>query len=351
MPFIFIVLFFSGPRTLLHSGILVKASSSKILVAFLFNDFFLLAMPNKKFQKSLNGHNFFYNKKALEITYTMYRKPLLLNEFTITDLPEFESNLDPGLFRIYINSQKRHLSLRTNSVNECVLWMKQIDKAKRSHTEIQRRLNSNENISPIGGAILPNQAPIANLFVTIVEALQLYTRNCKTFPFLFSFYRPRFLSFDCFLFFPVDALNAYCKVGIGKEFNSIHLTKRTKVVRLEITSKNTLSGRKARENGVTKDGTFKITWNANFKINLSRLDETLFISCYDENPYAPHMCIGEASIPLEDIVQQRRYVSGPITKDVQLRIPNVQLSKNLLNNYKINPSVLLKYDLLKFGEK
>lgn len=153
------------------------------------------------------------------------------------------------------------------------------------------------------------------------------------------------------MFFPVDALNAYCKVGIGKDFNSIHLTKRTKVVRLEITSKNTLSGRKARENGVTKDGTFKITWNANFKINLSRLDETLFISCYDENPYAPHMCIGEASIPLEDIVQQRRYVSGPITKDVQLRIPNVQLSKNLLNNYKINPSVLLKYDLLKFGEK
>lgn len=96
-----------------------------------------------------------------------------------------------------------------------------------------------------------------------------------------------------------------------------------------------------------KDGTFKITWNSNFKINLSSLLETLFISCYDENPYAPHHCIGEAAIPLDDIVQQRRYVQGTITKDVPLRIPN----QNLLNNYHIKPSVLLKYDLIKFGTR
>ena len=175
IDFCFTVLFLLGPRTLLHSGILIKASSSKVLVAFLFNDFLLLALPNKKFQKSISGSNFFYNQKALEIKYTLYRKPLLLDEFMITDLPEFESSLDPGLFRIYIRSQKRHLSLRTNSANECVLWLKQIDVSKRNYTDIQRKLNNNENVER---SILPTQAPKATLFLTILEALQLYTRNC-----------------------------------------------------------------------------------------------------------------------------------------------------------------------------
>lgn len=185
-----------GPRTLHHSGILVKASSSKVLAAFLFNDFLLLAMPNKKFTKSVSsGHNFFYNQKALDLTYTLYKKPMLLHEFSLADLPEFESSLDPGLFRIYVHAQKRHLSLRANSTNECVLWMKQIDKAKRQYTEIQKRLasNSNEEGSSSNGSspmnsILPNQAPTATLYLTIVEALQLYTRNC-----MFSF---NFLSFN-----------------------------------------------------------------------------------------------------------------------------------------------------------
>ncbi len=187
-------LYSPGPRTLHHSGILVKASSSKVLAAFLFNDFLLLAMPNKKFQKSISsGHNFFYNQRALEITYTLYRKPMLLSEISLADLPEFESSLDPGLFRIYVHAQKRHLSLRAPSTNECVLWMKQIDKAKSTYMEIQKRLNSNEEGSTSNGttgsssvtagpvaALLPNQAPTATLFLTIVEALQLYTRNCKT---------------------------------------------------------------------------------------------------------------------------------------------------------------------------
>lgn len=154
--------------------------------------------------------------------------------------------------------------------------------------------------------------------------------------------------------FQTDALNAYCKVSIGKDAASIHTTRRTKIVRLEMTTSKgggTLSRKKDHQkdgNAVNaKDGTFKIAWNANFKINLSSLTETLFISCYDENPFAPHHCIGEAAIPLEDIVQQRRYVQGTITKDLPLRIPN----QNLLNNYHIKPSVLLKYDLHKLGER
>jgi len=102
---------------------------------------------------------------------------------------------------------------------------------------------------------------------------------------------------------------------------------------------------------VTKEGTFKITWNTNFKINIGNFDETLFISCYDENPYAPHQCLGEAAIPLNDIVQERKYVNGPIIKNKQLRIPNQQLSKNLLNNYNIQPSVLIKFDLHKFARE
>jgi hypothetical protein len=36
-----------GPREYLHSGVLYKAKSNKMLVAFLYNDFLLLASPNE----------------------------------------------------------------------------------------------------------------------------------------------------------------------------------------------------------------------------------------------------------------------------------------------------------------
>ena len=137
-------------------------------------------------------------------------------------------------------------------------------------------------------------------------------------------------------------MNAYCKVAIGKNIDSIQVSKQTNVSRLEI-SKNTLS-RKAKNNMANKDGSFKITWNCSIKLNIFNFDQTLFISCHEENPYAPHQCLGEAHISLADIIQQRKFVNGSITKNLPLQIPNPQMSKTLFNNYN-NSSVLIKYDL------
>ena len=283
-----------------------------------------------------------------------------MNEFVVTDLPEFESSLNPGLFRIYIKSQKRHLSLRTNSANECALWLRQIDQAKRNFSDIHRRLTSNETLLK---PLFPSQAPFATLFVTIVEALQLYTRNCKLFiqSFILFFY-----SFMILLF--LDALNSYCKISIGKDSSSVHISKRTKTIRQEIhpTSIHSLGRTNhhyksdlnlnitstiSSHHGSGSGMTFKIIWNNDFRINIGRFDELLFISCFDENPYAPDQCLGEAAIPIKDIVEEHRNVKGSITKDIRLKIPNAQQKLFINHHHGIKPSVLIKYDLLKLGER
>ena len=167
------------------------------MAAFLFNDFLLLAIPDKKFPKSLiNGTNFFFNQKTLDTTYTLYRKPLLLDEFNIADMPEFESNTDPGMFRIFVIPKKRHLLFRTNSTDDCVLWLKTIIEAKKNYKDIERKLVLNENNQI---ECSPFQIPIGVLLITI-EALQLYTNNCKLneckSKFTYIFY---FRCFECVL--------------------------------------------------------------------------------------------------------------------------------------------------------
>ena len=163
-----------GPRTLLRVGILVKASSSKTLIAFLFNDLFMLTYPNKRHLRLQFSGNFFHNQKAMESTYTLYRKPLILDEFVIADLPEFEASLDPNMFRIFIKSEKNHITLRANSVNDCVQWLKEIDTAKRHYHEIQQKRNQHQR-----RVISPSRAPIGHFFLTIIEAVELYSKNCN----------------------------------------------------------------------------------------------------------------------------------------------------------------------------
>ena len=159
---------------MIRAGLLVKASSSKILVAFLFNDFLLFATPNKKLNKVMKNPNFFHNKKALEITYTIYRKPFMLNEFDLVDLPEFESSIDPTMFRLKVRADRHFITLRANSLNECSQWMKDIRSAKQCFHQVVKMRKDLISKS------VPSQNIIGTFFVTVVEAVQLYTQNSNT---------------------------------------------------------------------------------------------------------------------------------------------------------------------------
>lgn len=152
---------------------MVKASSSKILVAFLFNDFLMFARPNKKIGKLSNKGNFFHNKKALEIGYSIHRKPLFLNEFSLVEISAFETSNDPAMFRLQVKSNRRLITLRTNSQQECVMWMSLINSTQANYLNIYDRRKEESH-----RMMMPNK-PSAVLYLTVIEAVQLYTRNCK----------------------------------------------------------------------------------------------------------------------------------------------------------------------------
>mgnify|MGYP002716649594 CR=1 FL=1 len=162
---------FLGPRTLIRTGILIKSPSSRVLVGFLFNDFFMLATPDKSGLKLRNVTNFFQTKSAYSATYTLYRKPMFLDRFQMADLIGFESQLNPFLFRLYFKHEKRYLNLRSHSANDCTNWLNDIYRAQQIYKDILSKLNRN-NIISVG-------KPCGSLFITVVEAVQIYTINRK----------------------------------------------------------------------------------------------------------------------------------------------------------------------------
>ncbi|CAG2109286.1 unnamed protein product, partial [Medioppia subpectinata] len=133
-----------GRRDLLQSGTLIKANSGRELIAFLFNDFLMLTTASKELPKI---SNVFASEKALSCTYRIYKEPILLNDITITELSQFETNLDPNLFRIHINSKHKYLTFKANSTNERSLWLKSLDVSIRHFGDVERlELSSNKAI-------------------------------------------------------------------------------------------------------------------------------------------------------------------------------------------------------------
>lgn len=164
---------FLGPRTLIRYGVLEKHSSSKVLIGFLFNDFFMLVFSDKKSLKLNNVLDFFQDKDALSAKYRLQMRPLLLDTIKIINIPSFESIVDPRVFRLQIKSEGRNITLRANSSSDCNKWLNEIYKAQDNFLKIQNEMERNyyEKI------IDHKRRPIGNLFITVVEAVQIYPIN------------------------------------------------------------------------------------------------------------------------------------------------------------------------------
>lgn len=168
-----------GPRQLLHAGIIYKATSAKLVVAFLFNDFLMLTLPNKKITSNpksgaATASRFFYNDKAMNCSYKLYRKPFLMNDIKLDETTNrFENSVDPTIFRLQIKSLKRNMSFKAGSSNDCLLWVRKIREAKQDYENIIN-IQKNHRISRP-----PTKKKVAELYLTIVEAVQLFTRNRK----------------------------------------------------------------------------------------------------------------------------------------------------------------------------
>ena len=290
-------------------------------------------MPVMRRDQIPEGINLIEHQNTRNVKCTLHDKPFFLNDLVISDLNEFESSHNSNLFRIEVLSLKRHISLRANTLNDWVLWVEQINKAKHTYRKGEERFSCIDN-APVRSF---QQMPIAFLTLASVEAFQLYTRHY--------------------------CLNAYCKVAIGKDWSQAYSTLTTKTVRRvmdfrknpqftrdkSLLSRFAAGTRRSLALGSEEpENPHQIIWNTNAKLNVFEPNDSLFIQCFDANPFAPHQFLGEVSIPISDIIQQRRYLSNEqITKGVELKMPNEQLNKNFLYKLNIKPCLLIKFSIEK----
>ncbi|EYC26723.1 hypothetical protein Y032_0010g934 [Ancylostoma ceylanicum] len=106
-----------GLRSFLHSGVLYKQRSGRLLVALLFNDFLMLTTPDEH----LPEPNSFKISKTTEKHFTLYKQPMLLSNLKV--LP---SN-DESTLNLKYGAET--ICFRCTSGNARRLWTTQLEQA------------------------------------------------------------------------------------------------------------------------------------------------------------------------------------------------------------------------------
>ncbi|VDK41697.1 unnamed protein product [Anisakis simplex] len=111
-----------GPRLFLHSGILQKQRSGRILVGILFNDFLLLTTPNEPIEE-LDG---FKITKNSDIQLNLYKSPLLLSDLYV--VPR-EKDTDECALVLKHGSETNALSLDSSAQGRLLIELMQVRNA------------------------------------------------------------------------------------------------------------------------------------------------------------------------------------------------------------------------------
>ncbi|GMS96358.1 hypothetical protein PENTCL1PPCAC_18533 [Pristionchus entomophagus] len=110
-----------GPRDFLHSGILYKARSGRLLVAILFSDFLLLTTPDEHLHE-VDG---FKVSASTEVSLSLYKTPLLLGKLEV--VPVSKEKDDESSFSLKLGDDIIHL--RAANRNARTLWLRQLEEA------------------------------------------------------------------------------------------------------------------------------------------------------------------------------------------------------------------------------
>ncbi|XP_071643999.1 intersectin-1 isoform X4 [Temnothorax longispinosus] len=295
-----------GLRKLLHFGILHKSKSGKELVSFLTNDFLLFVQPLKF---SLNCQQFSFERNEHQ-KFKMYRKPIFLNELSLSGESDGTSSLsgsdaaDNSLrtLTIRLKDQKKPIILLASSANECLMWSKRIVEARKKFLEneqncLQRQRSKQAKFGACG-----------RILVTVLEGFNLKAPSVR-----------RRLPQGRLVLAVVEAenlaigrkgkCNAFCKVSMGSQ------EERTGVV----------------------SGSDCPLWDASMQFQVKDLlEDTLCITVFDKGYYSPDEFLGRAEIRVADIMRDSKNSCGPIQKRINLH--EVE-----------SGDVVLKLDLRLFG--
>jgi len=123
-----------GQRKYLHHSTVYKHKSNKELRAFLFNDFLLLTRQHGTSQATRSFTSIFRDDVDGEITLSIYKKPIFLNEIVVK-LPT-DADANDTLF--YLSHIDRIYTLRAETKNERTTWLTRLQKASENFIETER---------------------------------------------------------------------------------------------------------------------------------------------------------------------------------------------------------------------
>ena len=414
----------SGPRIFLYCGLLYSYSysGSKIFLGFLFNDFLLLTKIDKQLiaiQKSTSKNNnnnsnnkYFsidpFNNPELKIQkYEMYRKPILLEHLTISERDKYQFTQNSILFQIEFNddsSETKKISLRVNTLDEWVAWQEVANRAKQNYIKLKNLYKEIDKISV--STPKSSQIPVAVFKLISIEAFQLYTRNCMYIDFIKFLNNNKInISMNDKLLHILDALNAYCKVVMGKTWDQAHSTRTSKVVRrvmdfrtmnmnnnqreqhtpstlqkkssflsklgvrtrrsiaslssfsaledeANLNNYTTINNNKFNSNNKedcnnnnTDNNPHRLLWQFDsIPLKVYHAEDVLFIQCYDASPYAPHEILAEATITVRELIQQQKHQFYSLAGHQCLEVITCQLPLRIPNE-QLSTNLALKLNI------
>ncbi|TMS38368.1 hypothetical protein L596_005109 [Steinernema carpocapsae] len=118
------------PRVYLHSGILYKLRSGKMLVALLFNDFLLFTTPSA----SISDPQSFKLSKSTDLCLNMYKMPLMLESLSICAPKE-----DDVEGTLVLKSEGTLIHLRAPNANARKMWENQLNKALNQYQQVIKK--------------------------------------------------------------------------------------------------------------------------------------------------------------------------------------------------------------------
>ncbi|KAI6239576.1 BMA-ITSN-1, isoform a [Aphelenchoides fujianensis] len=157
-----------GPREYLHSGVLYKTKSNKMLVAFLFNDFLLLTTPNVP----IDNPDSFKVTKELHLRLTMYKQPLMLDSLEVASSIVGSASPAHEDTSFVFKYASEHIQVRAPSRNAKSFWTTQLQKAI-DHYDVTTQMRRAMADPPKTPAPTGEQKEIGRLLVEILSITNL----------------------------------------------------------------------------------------------------------------------------------------------------------------------------------
>ncbi|GAU94971.1 hypothetical protein RvY_06665 [Ramazzottius varieornatus] len=248
-----------GNRVLLYQGSLFKVKGGRELIAFLFNDFLLLTTPPKPLTSTLGNFSFDRRRWTQILPFKIYKKPLLLNNCAVSQLP------DPSSFLLTFPAPLSiSLPLKATTVQECKAWMRKVEEAVK---EYQRLLPNNHR--KLTRLYQSSNPPTGVCRVVIQEATDLSLKGEKG-------------KFDVF-----------CKASLREDEGQT-----TKVV----------------------ENTDKPRWEHHMNFYIHDLErDILSVTAMQYNAFAPNGFLGRAEVKLSEVVKECRGMNVPLVKRLLLQ--------------------------------